>query len=472
MKELLIGRRKEQKSLTEYINSGRSEFIAVYGRRRVGKTYLVRHTITNKACFSITGMENVSQEEQLTNFYLSLRKVYANAEKSTSWLEAFDQLERYLATVTTDTKILFFDELPWMSTAKSDFVSALEHFWNSWASARQDIKLIACGSAASWMLDHLINNHGGLHNRVTHQMLIEPFSLGECREYFHQYGFGYSDREVAECYMVFGGIPFYLSLMDKEESVTQNIDRLLFTPTGELRSEKNNLFRSLFKHSEDYVGIIEALSSKGKGLTRSEILDQTHLHNNARFTHMLKELEDCRFIREYLPFDGKKRMVTYQLTDPFLHFCHNILEKCKYQDENFWSHSINTPLYNAWSGFAFEILCLNHIAQIKDALKISGVQTSVYSWRTPKTAEQGAQIDLVIDRADRCVNLCEMKFYRGKYAMTKSEREKIEHRVDSFINYTGTKSSIRITLITCDGLQKNVNSHIVQNQITLADLFA
>lgn len=472
MKELLIGRQREQKALIEYINSGRSEFIAVYGRRRVGKTFLVRHLIKDKACFSITGMENVGQEEQLTNFYLSLRKVYSKAEKSNNWLEAFDQLEKYLETIATATKVLFFDELPWMATAKSDFVSALEHFWNSWASAREDIKLIACGSAASWMLDNLINNHGGLHNRVTHQMLIEPFSLGECREYFHKYGFGYSDREITECYMVFGGVPFYLSLMDKEESVAQNVDRLLFASPGELRSEKSNLFRSLFKHSEDYVCIIEALSSKGKGLTRNELLEQTQLHNNARFTNMLKELEDCRFIREYLPYDKKKRMVTYQLVDPFLYFCHQILEKCKYQDENFWSHSINSPLYHAWSGFAFEILCLNHVSQIKDALKISGVQTAVYSWRTPKTAEKGAQIDMVIDRADRCVNICEMKFCRGKYTMTKSEREKIEYRVDSFINYTGTKSSIRVTLITCDGIQKNANSNIVQNQVTLEDMFA
>ena len=471
MKELLIGRQKEQKALMEYINSGRSEFIAVYGRRRVGKTYLVRRTIADKTCFSITGMENVGQEKQLMNFYLSLRKVYAGAEKSSTWLEAFDQLERYLETVAADTKILFFDELPWMATAKSDFVSTLEHFWNSWASARQDIKLIACGSAASWMLDNLINNHGGLHNRVTHQMLIEPFSLGECRAYFHAYGFGYSDREVAEYYMVFGGVPFYLSLANKEESVAQNVDRLLFSSTGELRSEKDNLFRSLFKHSEDYVSIIAALSSKGKGLTRNELLEQTHLHNNAKFTSMLKELEECRFIRQYLPFDGKKRMVTYQLVDPFLHFCHHIQERCKYQDESFWSHSINTPLYHAWSGFAFEILCLNHVSKIKDALKISGVQTSVYSWRTPKTVEKGAQIDLVIDRADRCVNLCEMKFCRGEYVMTKTEREKLEHRVDSFINGTGTKSSIRVTLITCEGVQKNANSFIVQNQVTLKDMF-
>lgn len=471
MEEVLIGRQKEQNCLAEYINSGRSEFVVVYGRRRVGKTFLVRNAIADKACFKITGMENVGQEEQLTNFYLSLRKVYNGAERSTGWLEAFDQLERYLETITTECKILFFDELPWLATAKSDFLSAFEHFWNHWASARRDIKLIACGSAASWMLDNLINNHGGLHNRVTHQMLIEPFTLGECREYFQRHGFGYSDREVADYYMVFGGVPYYLSLMDKKESVAQNVDRLIFSPVGELREEKNNLFRSLFKHSEDYVKIIEALSAKGKGLTRSELVETTKLHNNARLTSMIAELESCHFIRSYQPFDGKKRSTTYQLIDSFLHFCHHVQEKRNFQDENFWSHSQNTPLYHSWSGLAFEILCLNHVQKIKEALKIGGVQTSVYCWRTPASAENGAQIDMVIDRADRCINICEMKFSRGEYSMTKAEREKIERRVDSFISYTGTKSSIRVTLITNSGLKANANSNIIQNHISLEELF-
>ncbi|MDO4496212.1 MAG: ATP-binding protein [Bacteroidales bacterium] len=472
MEEYLIGRQKEQRALKEYIASNRSEFVVVYGRRRVGKTFLVRKSLADRCCFQITGMENVGQEEQLTNFFLSLRKRFAGAERSRSWLEAFDQLERYLEGLNEETKILFFDEMPWLATAKSDFVSALEHFWNSWASARRDIKLIVCGSAASWMLDNLINNHGGLHNRVTHQMLIEPFSLSECREYFDKYAFGYTDREVTDYYMVFGGVPYYLSLLNKEESVAQNIDRLIFSATGELRAEKDNLFRSLFKHSEDYVRIVEALSSKSKGLTRSELLEHTKLHNNVRFSSMLKELENCRFIRPYQPFDGKKRMLSYQLIDPFLHFCYHIQDKCQYQDEQFWSHSINTPLYHAWSGFAFEILCLNHIGKIKEALRIGGVQTAVYGWRTPATADKGAQIDLIIDRADHCINLCEMKFCAGEYALTKTEREKLEHRVESFIQYTGTKSSIRVTLITNQGLQKNIHSSVVQNVITMQDLLS
>lgn len=471
MQELLIGRKNELKKLDEYLNSNRSEFVAVYGRRRIGKTFLVRRAIAGKSVFQLTGMENISLEEQLMNFYLSLRKFYPLAQKCSNWLEAFGQLECYLESVTSEKKILFFDELPWLDTAKSNFISALEHFWNDWASARQDIKLITCGSAASWMLDNLINNHGGLHNRVTHQMLIEPFSLSECKDYFDTFGFNYGEREIAEYYMVFGGVPFYLSLLNNNESLVQNIDRLIFSATGELRTEKDNLFKSLFKHSEDYVRIVEALSSKGRGLTRNELLAATKLHNNARFSSMLQELENCRFIRQYLPFDNKKRMVSYQLTDPFLHFCYQVQDKCKYQDEHFWSNSLNSPLFNAWCGLAFEILCLNHISQIKGALKIGGVQTAVYSWHTPVSVEKGAQIDLVIDRADHQINLCEMKFSYGEYVINKAEREKLEHRVNSFLSYTKTKSSIILTIITSFGLQKNIHSGIAQKQLSLKDFF-
>lgn len=470
MQEVLIGRHREQLDLEAYLNSKRSEFVAVYGRRRVGKTFLVRKVIADKCCFQMTGMENVGTSEQLTNFYLSFRKVYADAKRCDNWLEAFDQLCCYLESLKDEVKIIFFDELPWFDTGKSGFVSALEHFWNDWASARQDIKLITCGSAASWMLDNLINNHGGLHNRVTHQMLIEPFSLRECREYFEGLGFDYGEREVVDYYMVFGGIPFYLSLMRKEEGVAQNVDRLIFSSTGELRSEKDNLFKSLFKHSEDYVRIIEALSAKGKGLTRAELLDATKLHNNARFTNMLQELEDCRFIRQYQPFDDKKRMVSYQLIDPFLHFCYHIQDKCRYQDEHFWSNSLNSSLYNTWCGLSFEMLCLNHIPQIKEALGITGVQTAVYSWRTPSSVSRGAQIDLIIDRADHRVNLCEMKFSRGEYVMTKAEREKLEHRVDAFVSCTNTRSSVLVTLISSFGIQENTNSHFINSQVTLKDL--
>ena len=471
MKEQLIGHEEEQKLLRQYITTERSEFIAVYGRRRVGKTFLIRQTIGEEICFSLTGQENSTTRQQVANFNMTLSQIYPQAKSCTNWQEAFYELRKYLDSLNIPRKVIFLDELPWFEVQKSGFVGALENFWNAWASARTDIKLIVCGSAASWMLDNIINNHGGLHNRVTHQMLIEPFRLHDCKAYFDAYGFNYSEREVAECYMAFGGIPYYFSLMRPSESLVQNIDRLVFSPTGELKYEKLNLFRSLFKRSDDYVAIMDALSEKNKGLTRAELLEKTALNNNARFTKMLDELEQCRFIRKYDAYNKRQRQTIYQLIDPFVYFINKIALRNQNQDEQFWSHSQNSPLFNTWSGLAFEMLCLNHVPQIKQALGISGLQTRVYSWRTPADVEPGAQIDLLIDRADRCVNLCEMKFSRLEYEMTNQERERIERRLVQFMQYAEPRKSIRLTMITSFGLKRNSHSSIVQNELTLSDLF-
>lgn len=475
MKEQLVGRVVEQQLLESYLQSSRSEFIAVYGRRRVGKTFLIRQVIGNNASFSISGMENVSTNDQLLNFKIALNRYGTINQECTNWLEAFDLLITYLESLPDGNKIVFIDEMPWMDTPSSRFVSSLEHFWNDWASARNDIKLIVCGSATSWMMDNLINNHGGLHNRVTHQLLLEPFTLGECREYFTRYGFGYSEREIVDCYMVLGGIPYYFSLMNSSDSVAQNIDRLFFSPTGELRYEMTNLFRSLFRHSDAYVTIIEALSKKSKGLTRSELLEVTKLNNNARFTKMLDELEYCRFIRKYQDYGNKSRQTTYQLIDSFVHFYYSIITKNSYQDEHFWSHSILSPAYHAWSGLAFEILCLNHIRQIKSALGISGIQSQVYSWRAPKDMvavnNAGAQIDLLIDRADNCINVCEIKFAMDKYIINKSYEETLRNKLYLFSQNIGKRKTLRLTMITTYGVLQNQHSHILQNEITMEQLF-
>lgn len=475
MLEELIGRVAEQRLLESYIQSDKSEFIAVYGRRRVGKTFLIRKVISDRACFMMSGMENVTTDDQLLNFSMVLSRYCTSMTKYTTWLDAFEALIKYLVSLPEGRKIVFIDEMPWLDTPDSKFVSALEHFWNDWASARSDIKLIVCGSATSWMMDNLINNHGGLHNRVTHQLLLEPFSLGECREYFTHYGFGYSNREVVDCYMALGGIPYYLSLMDKTKSVAQNIDQLFFSNTGELRNEMLNLFRSLFRHSEAYLTIIQSLSKKSKGLTRAELLEATKLNNNARFTTMLEELEYCRFIRKYQDYGNKKRQTTYQLIDPFVHFYYSIIANNQYHDEQYWSHSILSPAYHTWSGLAFEILCLNHIQQIKSALGISGIQTKVYSWRssTQQLASnaKGAQIDLIIDRADNCINVCEMKFAMDKYAITKSYEESLRNKLYQFSQNIGARKTLRLTLITSYGVLPNQHSYIVQNELTMDDLF-
>ncbi len=466
----MFGRNEECRLIRKYLNSNRSEFVAVYGRRRVGKTFLLRQTLGDSLCFSFTGMANVKNSEQLLNFNITLRRYYPEAKSSANWLEAFEQLRDYVENCNQGQKVIFIDELPWLDTPKSNFMPAFEHFWNAWASGCSDIKLFVCGSATSWMLDNIINNHGGLHNRVTHEMFLEPFSLGLCKQYFDAYHFGYSDRELAEFYMIFGGVPYYMSLMDREQSVAQNVDRLIFSLKGELRNEKENLFRSLFRHSEDYVAILDAISDKRKGLTRAEILEETKLDNNALFSKRLEELEKCSFIRHYEDYSKRQRNTLYQLVDPLSHFWCNVVDQNKHGDEQFWSHSQNSPLFNAWSGLAFEMLCLNHVPQIKQALGISGIQADVYSWRTPADVTPGAQIDLVIDRADRCVNICEMKFSRSEYEMDDAERNKIENRILQFQNHAESRKSIRLTLVTSYGLKRNTHSSIVQNVITLADL--
>jgi len=471
-KPKMIGRALEQSLLKEYLETQRSEFIAVYGRRRVGKTFFIRQVIGDRACFVLTGMENAGLQDQLANFFFTLRKFCPAATHPKSWIEAFYELENYLESLPEGEKIVFIDELPWLDTVRSRFVGALEHFWNDWASARNDIKLIVCGSATSWMIDNIINNRGGLHNRRTHQIYIAPFTLHESEQYFRTYGFAYRQKEIAECHMVMGGVAYYYSLMRLQESVAQNVDRLFFARNGELTQEFENLYRSLYKQAGDHITIVTALATKAKGLTRKQILEQTGLNNNEKFTKTLEELEKCGFIRQYIPFMKTKRDILYQLTDAFTLFHFHFAMENQYQDERFWTNSLNSPRYRAWSGYAFEMLCLNHIVQIKQALGISDVQSRICSWISKREADhKGAQIDLLIDRADHTVNICEIKFAQSEYEITKSDEESFENKLEMFLRQTKTGKSLMLTLITSFGLKQNCYSSRVQRQVTLADLF-
>lgn len=471
-KSLLIGREEETYKLDEYLNSSKSEFVAVYGRRRVGKTFLVRQVLGNQTCFSLTGMENADMQDQLSNFFFTLRRVFPEAVQPKSWIEAFDELQTYLESLPKGRKVVFIDELPWLDTTRSRFMAALEHFWNGWADARNDVKLIVCGSSTSWMIDNIINNRGGLHNRKTHQIYVAPFTLEESEQYFKQYGFGYRRKEIAECYMVMGGVAYYYSLMSPKESVAQNIDRLFFASNGDLKGEFDNLYRSLFKKAGDHIAIITALATKGKGLTRKELLKYTKLNNNKKFTTTLNELEKCGFIRDYIPFDESKRNIVFQLTDAFtlFHFHYSVANK--YQDEYFWSNSINSPRHRAWSGLSFEMLCLNHIREIKHALGISGIQSRVCCWMSKKEDDKkGAQIDLLIDRADQTVNLCEMKFSNTEYEITKTDAVNLDNKLSRFIDQTKIKKSVMVTMITSFGIRLGKYYGLVQRQLTLDDLF-
>ncbi len=467
----IIGREKERELLNQYIDSNESEFIAIYGRRRVGKTFLIRKMFGERLAFYMTGMDNVTMQDQLLNFTLELRKFSGkDIPVPENWLYAFNSLATYLESLPNGNKIIFMDELPWMDTPKSKFISALEHFWNSWASNRSDIKLIVCGSATSWMIDKLINNRGGLHNRLTHRMAIEPFNLQECEQYFEAKGFSYSQKEIAECYMIMGGIPFYLKQMQKGLSVAQNIDRLFFEIGCALDGEFDNLYRALFKFSENYIRIVEALASKGKGLTRQEIIQQTKLPNNGGLTTMLKELESCGFIRQYEPFAKLKKDILYQLTDFYSLFYFRFIQKNRYRDEHFWTNSLGSGIHRSWSGYAFEMLCLMHIAEIKKALGISGVQSLTSSWRS-NSSEEGAQIDLVIDRKDQTVNLCEMKYADRTFVIDKQYDENLRNKLASFREETKTRKSLHLTFVTTYGVKPNAYSGHIQKEVVLEDLF-
>ena len=476
--EYFVGRIEERKRLERYLSSGRSEFVAVYGRRRVGKTFFVRNVIKNKESFSITAMDNVSMTEQLLGFNIALRKRFGVTAQAKNWIEAFAILSDNLENIN-GPKIVFIDELPWFDTPKSRFINALEHFWNSWAAARNDVKLVVCGSATSWMVNKLINNRGGLHNRVTHSIILNPFTLSESKQYFDAYGFDYSEQEIAECYMVMGGIPFYFTFMERDLSVAQNIDKMFFGAGCELGNEFYNLYRSLFKKADNHIAIVKALAEKGKGLTRSEIAEATGIVSNGDLTMKLCELENCGFIRSYTPFSTnrkknaqqrKSRETLFQLVDFYTLFYLKTIQFNGVKNPHFWTDQQNSVSHSIWSGYSFEMLCLAHIEQIKQALGISGVQCNVCSWFGGDD-ESHAQIDLLIDRNDKTINICEMKYSDEDFEIDKHTDSSIKEKINVFKRITKTRKSLMVTLVTPVGLKRNKYSSRVQKLVTLEDLF-
>ena len=471
---MIIGRKEEQQILHSAVQSENSEFVAVYGRRRVGKTYLIRETFGYKFTFQHTGLAKGNTKEQLFSFAISLRDAgYDDCPIPKSWLEAFSLLSAYLKNSTDEKKIVFLDELPWMDTPRSNFISAFEHFWNGWASARKDIVLIICGSATSWIINKVINDHGGLHNRVTKQIALQPFTLKECEMFAKSKGLEMSRYQLAECYMVFGGIPYYWSLLEKGLSLAQNIDKIIFAKNGKLSNEFNQLYASLFKSPEQYIDIVTALGKKKAGMTREEIIAATDKYSNGALSKVLDELEYCGFIRKYNGFDKKSKQAIYQLIDNYTLFYFKFIRQNENNDEHFWSASIDSAMHRAWSGLAFERLCMAHTQQIKVALGISGVLSNVYSWR--KEADEtsdGAQVDLLIDRKDQVINLCEMKYSLSEYAIDAEYEQKLRNKKSAFIDATNTRKAVHLTMVTTFGIKTNVHSGIVQNEVKLDDLFA
>ena len=469
----IVGRIHEQTELRRYFDSGRPEFIAITGRRRVGKTYLVRELFSSHMTFYFSGSigKNVSNDYQLRRFDEAIAE--NGGEKgpvSKCWAEAFGKLRKMIEPPRKERQVIFIDELPWLDAPKSDFLPALDYFWNTFASSRPDIMLIVCGSAASWMVKNLFENKGGLHNRITGRIMLAPFSLGECEAFFKEYGIVMNRYQIAEIYMVFGGIPYYLNMLEKSLGPTQNVDRLLFVKNAPLKNEFNEVYCSLFQSSDRHIGIVRALSTSKSGLTRDEIIRTTNIPGGGNLTKTLSELEQCGFIEKYADFTRKKNSAYYRLIDPFTLYWLKYVDNNDTKDEYYWTNLLDDGGRRAWSGHAFELLCLLHIAQIKRKLGISGISTEVFSWRS-KEYSPGAQIDLLIVRKDGVINLCEMKHSLHPYTISMKYDQDLLQKRTVFLSETGTRAAIHLTFVTTYGLAEKGYRASVQSEVMLDDLF-
>ena len=478
----IIGREKEIRELHDLYNSGNAEFVAMYGRRRVGKTFLVDEALKGKITFRHAGLSPVDEQNrknnlkaQLTHFFFSLQMQGMKGGKCPlSWMEAFYMLEQLLEKKSKDNKrqVVFIDELPWLDTPRSGFMTAFEGFWNTWGCHRDNLMLVVCGSASSWMLDNLINNHGGLYGRTTYEIKLHPFTLTECEEYFRGKGIRLSHYDIVQSYMIVGGIPYYLGYMKKGLSLAQNIDQLFFADGAKLHDEYDRLFASVFSNPEQMKRIVQLLAGRRLGFTRKDILSKTGLDDCGSSTRMLKALEMSDFIRPYVPFGKSLREVYYKLIDPFCLFYLKFVHTRKEMDPEFWMHNVTSASINSWRGFAFEEICFNHVDKIKKALNILGVSSRQSGWAVIGDDDtEGGQIDLLIERKDNVVNMCEMKFYSELITISKAYHAKLVHRQNLLMKNLSRKTVVQPVLVTTEGLAYNEYSGIFQNVVIIDDLF-
>lgn len=470
----IIGREQEIKKLSAAVDRVRPEFIALYGRRRVGKTFLINQMFRNQFAFKMTGVIEGTLKDQFTAFVDAMNDYgFDVPEQPKDWMQAFIMLKNALKKKVNNGEqcIVFIDELPAMDAEGSNVAGAVGYFWNNWASQYDNFVFIICGSATSWMITNVIDSKGGLHDRITVEMPIHPFTLKETEQYLEYQHFLWNRQMVLQAYMIFGGIPYYLSLLDKEESLVQNVDRLFFSQDIQMRREFRRLFNTLYKNPDKYIDIIKALNKSRKGLTREEIASELKCSNNGHLGKRLEDLVCCDLIRKNIVREKeiKRKDAIYQLCDFFSLFYLTFIERAEVEQQ-YWSHHINTPEVNSWMGLTYERICMAHIQQIKHSLHLDTISTLSYSWRS-KTSTPAAQIDIIIERADKIVNICEVKYCQYEYNLDKDEYERINKRKNAFIQETGLRHTPWLTMITTEGVARGKYSEMIQTQVTLDDLF-
>ena len=476
-RDMFVGRINEIERLDRCMASKQAQLVIVYGRRRVGKTFLVDSYFENEYAFSFSGAYNETNKTQLKNFSVELSVQTGESYNVPSdWTEAFLMLRQYLSGKKENKKnVVFFDEMPWLDTQKSGFLPAFEWFWNGWGSKQKNLVFVVCGSATSWMVEKIANNKGGLYNRQTCRLYLEPFSLYETEEYLKLQGIEWSRYDIAQCYMIMGGMPYYLSLLDPEKTLAENVDSLFFRKKAELWDEFDHLYKTLFNNSDQYVCIVEALSEKKSGMTRREIVEKTGLAANGNLSKMLSNLVNSGFIYPFNFYGHKKKDVVYKLSDYYTLFYFRFVKDNYGRDAHFWRNMLDNPARRAWNGLTFEQVCLDHSGQIKKKLGISGVLSSESMWYTKPDEEngifEGAQIDMLIDRRDYVINICEVKYSDKEFEIDKDYDEQLRNKIDVFIRATKCKKTVTLTMISTYGVKKNKYSGIVRSQVTLDDLF-
>lgn len=473
----LISRKQERQKLDYLLVSEKAELLSIIGRRRVGKTYLIRAHYKDKIVFEFTGTQRGKKKNQLKKFAQKLSEYSNNPmgiKTPTDWADAFSMLKIYLKNLapSKDKPVVFFDEVPWIANRRSNFLDEFAYWWNDWAS-RQQIVVVLCGSAASWMMDKVVNNKGGLHNRITEHIHLQPFTLLEVKKYLQSLHIALDDYQILQLYMSIGGVPHYLQHIRRGESATQIINRLCFNKDGILRQEFNNLYAALYDNPERHISVIKALSTKWKGLTRKEIINLTNLSNGGGLTKVLNELLSSSFIMKIIPFGKSKKDTLYRLMDEYSLFYLTFIEGKRAGQKDIWLQSAREQNYKIWRGYAFENICIKHVDAIKKDLGISGIQTEISSYRGfSKLIGGGVQIDMLIDRTDQCINLCEMKFYNDELVLTKEEAEKLRRRRARFQQISKTKKTIFNTIITTYGIHSNQYSlGQVDHCVTMEALF-
>ena len=473
----ILARKEEQAELHRIYNSGKAEFVVVYGRRRVGKTFLIREFFRDDLTFYHTALSPTDLEpqrlndQQIQNFCSSLIRYGMDLpNRPQNWFEAFDLLIQFLEQEPKDKRmVVFLDELPWLDIPRSGFLSAFEHFWNGWGAGQKKLMLIVCGSAASWVADKLLNNHGGLYGRTTHEIHLAPFTLQETEQYLLSQNVVYDRYDILQAYMIFGGIPYYLSYLESDKSLAQCVDKLFFHANGRLRFEMQKMYSSVFLDADKYLRLVRFLSTRREGYTRLQIAQNTEFTSGGGLTTMLNVLEQSDFIDSYVNYQHSSREVYYCLTDMFSLFVMRFVEGAPKQS-NFWQENLLSPSLNAWRGFAFEQVCFIHRQQIKRALGIAGVRAEICPWRS-KNPDNKAQIDMLIVRADRIVNICEMKFSINTFTIDKQYDEQLREKVQTFQTETRCKYGLHLTMITTFGITENAYAYHVQQSLTMDDLF-